>query len=99
VITRVCEFSGRAFVGGLHVGPIPQDAPTQINGLIAAAYVTKLQTMATAMVAPINGTIAATFTALPCLYHRKTANVTPLSSAFPQATLRVMRRRTLGLGE
>lgn len=99
VITRVCEFAGRPFVGGLHVGPIPQAATVQENGLVAAAYNTLLQNHAAKMVLNIVGSIAATFTAIPVLYHRATNNATGITSAFPQSTLRVMRRRTLFKGE
>lgn len=99
VLTRVCEFAGRPFVGGLHVGPIPQAATVQDNGLVAAAYNTLLQNHAVKVVLPINGTIAATFTAVPILYHRTTHNGTPITAAFPQSSLRVMRRRTLFLGK
>lgn len=99
VITLRTEKSGRNQVSNKHIGPIPQDVAVQDDGLVTAAYKTILGTLATALLA--NYQDAATGAIFqPVINHHTSPVVTydPLKTYVLGSTLRVMRRRTVGLG-
>lgn len=96
VITRRAALAGRAFVGSIHMPAVPDTYYS--NGDISGTYLAALSAMATASLQVVTDT-GLSISWLPCLLHR-TAPLTStfLSTAFVQTNLRVMRRRTVGLG-
>jgi hypothetical protein len=89
--------SGRKEVGRVQVGGIPDAASA--SGQLTLAYKNLLSVWA----ADLNGVIAFAGVSLqffPVLYHRSVVpNFSRITSFTVQPTTRVMRRRTVGLGE
>jgi len=101
VITLRTAFAGRNQVGNKHIGPIPSSGAVMTLGELTGAYKTLLTTLAGALMASIvPAGIAAV--ARPCIYHPDGAvppNTDWVESAIVGETVRVMRRRTVRLGE
>jgi len=97
-ITRKSDFAGRWAQSTLHIGPIPQANTVQDDGLIAVAYKAKLELFGAATLTPI---IAAGCTFEACIVHPVGVHggTTPLLTQTIGETVRVMRRRTVRLGE
>jgi len=97
-ITRVGEEAGRRYVGGVRI-PIGTDYSSLAAGLVAAGLKTKLTDLAEVMdqniITPV---VVATYRPLVGLAPNPADSV-PCFDAFPQDTVRVLRRRTVGLGE
>jgi hypothetical protein len=98
VITKRTAFGGRKQLGSVHLGGLPDSS--FVLGMVSAAQLALMTTLATALnqtVTPVVG--AGSY--VPVLWHRNDA-VQPSSDRVtdhtPQTTLRVMRRRTVGLG-
>lgn len=96
-ITLQTDFSGRSQIGGKRFAMTPGDA---VGGMVNAGLFGLLVGLATTIRLPIivtdgGGTYA------PTIYHRGQAVPisTDITASFAQATTRVIRRRTLGLGE
>lgn len=98
VITRKSDFAGRWAQSNLHIGPLPQDVTVQDEGVLTAVYKAKLELFAAATITPI---IAAGCTFESIIIHPPTehAGNTPLTGYAIQDTIRVMRRRTVRVGE
>lgn len=98
VVTGQTNFSGRSEVSNKHIGPIPQSASVQDSGKIAAAYKALLTTLAGAF----NTSIVSVAPAVqldPGIFHKTGAlRFTSFYQFTVQDTLRVMRRRTVGVG-
>lgn len=101
VITFRTALSGRKQISNVHVGPIPPDAISA--GSLDAAYrlpMTELKDLLTAVLTP-TGFDVASWT--PCVYHRAAVAPAPryddILTGVVQTTARVMRRRTVGVGE
>lgn len=98
VLTGTTVLSGRSQISNKHIGPIPQSANVQANGLVAAAYKAKLSALGAKM---DNGLVDAAIglSMFPVIIHPTPATSSTLIIDFqPQDTIRVMRRRTVGLG-
>jgi hypothetical protein len=96
-ITLVTDFSGRSHVGGKRIALSQADTA---NGNVINTLQVPLNAVADACKVPItvtngDGTYA------PCLYRRNGQGnrFTDITGAFRQDTARVIRRRTVGLGE
>lgn len=99
VITLYCELSGRKYISNKHVGPAPTTAGWIDDGLVTVGYKAVLNTLKTKFLDAI--VVLGWYTATPVIFHQ--------GDAFPksdyivggtvQDTVRIMRRRTVGLGE
>lgn len=99
VVTLTTDQAGRSQQSNLHVGPIPQDNLTQVNGLVTFAYSGLLGNFATQRLAGL-ASVPVGYAAEPCIYHRgRVPAFTVLTGYEVGATLRVMRRRTVGVGK
>jgi len=101
VITRAGIQAGRAFVGSLHIPGVAE--ADQNGGLIGNTLFTKMGTLGSKMLNAFTDTFQATV-GNPVLYHWRRpplAYVNPslLYTTIPQRTIRVMRRRTVGVGK
>jgi len=98
VITFNTNLAGRDQVSNKHVGPAPTTAGWYTSGEVTVGYKAVLDALKDAMLQSVIA--AGWYTATPCIYHR--ADVIPksdyLSVGIVQPTVRVMRRRTVGLG-
>jgi len=101
VITKGTDFGGRNMIGSWHLPGVA--AGDQVGGIVDNALLGAMSAFGSrslnALVDPASG-----LTLEPVLYHRNAAN--PLASTFtkltrtiPQDTIRVMRRRTVGVGK
>lgn len=98
VITGQTPFAGRSEVSNKHIGPIPQDSSVQDSGMVAAAYKALLTTLAGAFNSSITS-VAPAVQLDPGIYHRTGGiRFTSYYQMTVQDTLRVMRRRTVGVG-
>jgi len=101
VITKQTELSGRRFIGSAHVGPPPTEVTYVDNGLITTALAIPLGTFANALLDPLQD-LTLGYTAYPCLYHPDLTppfDTTAIEDTTSQDTVRVMRRRTVRVGE
>lgn len=97
VITRRADRSGRKYRGSVHI-PFAITSENAANGVIDAGQLTLLGAFAGKVATEIV-TASPTIHFAPSLFHRPiSADPDPVTEAFPQATVRVMRRRTVGLG-
>lgn len=98
VITLKSEFAGRWAQASKHIGPLPQGPDVQADGFITAGYKTALEIFGGAMLTDV---IQDGITFSPVIIHPVGTHggVTPLISQAIQTTIRVMRRRTVQLGE
>jgi len=98
VLTFNTLLSGRSQIGNKHIGPIPQAATVQEDGLLAGAYKTLLSTLGDGMNDDILGAIT-NITFSPVIPHRTPAgSYTLISDYLVGDTVNVMRRRTVGRG-
>lgn len=100
VVTLRTALAGRSQVSNKHIGPIPQDVTVQDNGLVTVAYKALLTTLASNLAVQFaDAGTGATFT--PVIFHKTGTgpNYSVIERWLAQETLRVMRRRTVGLGE
>lgn len=102
VITRAAIWSGRPFVGSIH---IPGLAGTNmLDGQLTAAFKVLCGTVASKMLNIFTDLADGTTEARPVLYHYRKPPLlqlppSALFTAFTQPTARVMRRRTIGVGK
>lgn len=97
VITRRGEFANRRNVSSLHV-PYPDQETGLTGGLVTTNWRTVASALETAMKAPITLAPSAT-TMQPVIYNRLgSPNNAPIVTTVSNQQLRVMRRRTVGLG-
>jgi len=98
VITLRTRLAGRKDISNKHIGPIPQAATVQEDGLIVAAYKTLLNNLGIAMVQTITTPGTAT-QFLPVVRHNTPPNsFTVLFQTASSETVNTMRRRTVGRG-
>jgi len=96
-ITRIGEFAGRKYVGGIRV-PIGTDDVSCNNGVLTANQKSALQGLADAMKLNVI-TSGVTMTVIPQVGLPAAGGASAdLYNAFVQDTVRVIRRRTVGLG-
>jgi hypothetical protein len=96
-LTRRTSLGGRNQIGALHTAPLPDAA--MLNGLIAASHIARLENLADKM--DNNFTVLAETTQVtPVLWsHTDPFDDTKLiTSIIVQPEIRVLRRRTVGLG-
>ena len=100
VVTKFGEIARRKDIGSLHV-VAPGLSPGATNGSFDAANQTLLNAIALTIKADVLFTVTTTdFVLAPVIYHRTDpGNPTPLFTAAARSTVRVMRRRTVGVGE
>lgn len=99
VITFGTLLGGRSQVSNKHIGPIPEGVNVQVDGLVASAYKDKLSPLASGMLQSV-GTFGDPANLVPCIPHRTPAgSYTLMFNNIVQSTIRVQRRRTVGLGE
>lgn len=98
VISRASQFAGRSQISNSHVGPISEGAYT--TGLITSAYKTLLSDLAAVMLAD-QFTTTPSIGLRPVILHKlgSTPFSDPVVSYKIGDSVRVMRRRTLGVGE
>lgn len=98
VITKQVEVPGRGASGSFHVPGLPVTA--YAFGDLDAVYVNKLLTLAERINTTVTA-IAGELVIEPVTYQKSAegpGTFNRIINAFPQTTLRVMRRRTVGLG-
>lgn len=96
VITRRAALAGRAFVGGIHMPAVPDTYYS--NGNVSGTYLAALNAFASDVLQTVTDSGLA-IVWQPCILHRTTPLTSSfLSSTIIQTSLRVMRRRTVGLG-
>lgn len=101
VITLRTAFAGRNQVGNKHIGPLPSAGAVMVLGELTGAYKALLTTLATALMSNIVP-VGIAAVARPVIYHADGAvppNTDWVESAIIGETVRVMRRRTVRLGE
>lgn len=100
VITLRTAVAGRSQVSNKHIGPIPQAVTVQDDGLLTVAYKTLATTLASNLNVQINN-VATGAVFSPVIYHRTGdgPNYSKILSYLTQPNIRVMRRRTVGVGE
>lgn len=101
VITRAGMLSGRAFVGSIHIPGL--SAGNFTNGKVTGPYLTLMSTVGSRMLNDFTDTTEGTV-GRPVLYHYRKVPLAPvpptaLYRTIPQQTIRVMRRRTIGVGK
>jgi len=99
-IERRDDLANRKSVGALH--PVVPPIPTTV--IVGNAFSAAQQTSLNALAAKMFGTVnagAAPVVWTFVLYHKSTVppSTTDIVTAFPQPTVRVMRRRTAGVGK
>jgi hypothetical protein len=98
VITIQTGIAGRSQIANKHVGPTPQNA--MLNGAPTAAYVTKLDDLAGAILAPVPSPIGGSaITGISGIFHKGLGQFTPGEIYVISDRLGTMRRRTLRVGE
>jgi hypothetical protein len=96
-VTFFTNLAGRSQIGGKRIPMAPDQA---VDGFVSEAYKTLLTTFAANCVG-LKVVIQGGAVYAPCIYHRAPTVVptfTDIEDAIPQDTVRVMRRRTVGLG-
>lgn len=97
VITRRGDGAQRKDLSSLHL-PYANEDPGITNGTVAANMLTAMDTLATQMVFSVTATPGSTFN--PVIRNGPlSTDVTLITQAFSQDTVRVMRRRTLRIGK
>lgn len=96
-ITRRGDVANKHNIGSLHV-PTSNLDPGMASGILSVAVISALNNLVTSMLAPV--TVGAFGSAIPILWYKPlAANATPITNATVQQTVRVMRRRTVGVGK
>lgn len=99
VVSRFGIEANRHNIGGVHIGPVPTGTDYQIDGQITGTYKSKLITLGGAMLEEVDLLGSNKIKWVPTLF---AATGTPvhadIMTTVAQNTLRVMRRRTVGLG-
>lgn len=99
VISKTCQIAGRSNRGNIHIPGVPSNSYT--SGSVIAGYLANMQTWANLTLAPITeGGAGGAWQQV--IFHRNPAAPTRFTDVFamqPQATMRVMRRRTVGVGK
>jgi len=99
VITMRSQLAGRKYVSNKHIGPLPQGATVQTNGLLTPAYKALLQDVADKLNL-VMVDVPLGMTAEPGIINADLGvNFTKFTVGIPQDTIRVMRRRTVRVGE
>lgn len=99
VITLRTDKAGRNQVSNKHIGPIPQGATVQNNGLVQAAYDALLTTLKTGLLSTLTDVnYGASWRPVINHHTKPIISSDPLTSGLNGTTLRTMRRRTVGLG-
>lgn len=95
VVTRRTERAGRNQISNLHLPGVPTE---EVNaGLISDGHLTTLQAFGTRSVLPMD--LGGFITMYPCPFRRSAPAEAPtLTTSYPQAQARDMRRRTVGWG-
>jgi hypothetical protein len=97
VITKRGALGNRANIGSVHIAAPP--AAGQIDGTWYSTYLTKLQAVAACMTTLYTVPLE-TMDARMVIYHRKNPELSAqVEFTQPRDTVRVMRRRTLRVGE
>jgi len=98
VVTRRADRAGRKYRGSVHI-PLPTSADLFSGGVLDTGYKTLVQQFANKVDDAIH-TATPLINLTPSLFHKPlSVDPTPIVEAFAQDTVRVMRRRTVGLGE
>lgn len=98
-ITKQTALSGRRQQGRVQLGPVGILATTQDQGVLQANMVAPLTAFANVLNDPLSGDLGITILD-PILYHKgQVPNFDVVTTAFFQNTVRVMRRRTVGVGK
>lgn len=99
VLSFHSEMAGRSQVANKHIGPLATAVGWYTGGELTAGYKAVLGALRNAML--LNVTAAGWYTAAPTIYHP--GDVVPkwndITNGQVLDTVRVMRRRTVGLGE
>jgi len=96
VITQRTAQAGRNQVANAHIGPLADNA--SVNGILTGAYKTALGALGSAMINEW-GVGALPVTMVPVIFHRATTTYDDIENFAVNDYARVMRRRTVGLGE
>lgn len=98
VVTKYGNVAGRFAVGSWHQGGLPQNVLDD-TGKVTTAYQTDIGTAVGKLLVLGGNTAFPATSATPILWNKAVpTRVTPITQVVPQATARVMRRRTVGLG-
>jgi len=96
VLTKQGALANRRNIGSVHMPAVPNGYASA--GDVSGTYLTLLNAMA-AKLTDVQTVAADTVNYFPVIFNRTTPADSPfISSAFAQTTMRVMRRRTVGLG-
>lgn len=97
-ITRASELAGRTHIGGVRI-PCGTTTASTDNGIITGPLKAKLDDLAIAMALTVITTVAPVCTFAPLIGLSADGFQREMAFAFAQDTTRVIRRRTVGLGE
>lgn len=98
VITRRAVLAGRRYIGGVHI-PLPDSNAVAVSGVLTNVYKTVLAALSLKMFQAFNLPVGgSTVDLFPLIYHRGTGGYSDVNDAIVQPTVRVMRRRTVGVG-
>lgn len=95
----ITDFAGRKYRGGMHLGALTDGSI--VAGMITAAQLTRYSSFCTEFLLPIAES-GGTGRWVTTILHRTaplTGANTIITGAFPHATARTMRRRTVGVGK
>lgn len=100
VVERRGDLANRKNISCLHV-PMADIAANVVAGYVTAAMTSKLVAIGAKLITSYNLTVgAATVVLVPCIYNKGSVpNCSYITRYYAQPTSRVMRRRTVGVGE
>jgi hypothetical protein len=99
VVTKQGDIANKHNIGSLHI-PISTAAATSANGVLSEAALEAISLVAVQVPLVVNlaGLVSASMQ--PVISNGKlSTEVSPITAAVPQTQVRVMRRRTVGLGQ
>lgn len=97
-ITLRTELAGRRYVANKHIGPAPTSATYLDGGVFKVAYTDKLVSLKNALLIGFNNILSG-YWWKPCITHRAPlTGYSLVTSGVAQSSVRVQRRRTVGLG-
>jgi hypothetical protein len=99
VITRRGILASRTNIGSLHI-PYANEDPGMSGGLVSGAMTTAMNTLSAFMITHITDSLNIVWEpTLAKAVPISTSDLHQITQATPQATVRVMRRRTVGVGK
>lgn len=99
VITMWAALAGRRYVANKHLGPIPEGAGVFTGGVVSVGYKASMDALLAKLLLGFTSN-GGNVDLAPCIFHQPPLGGSSLIvDGVSQSTVRVMRRRTVGLGE